>query len=186
MEFINKIKQNYEQWARVTPQGLLYDRALFWLFVVLLLIGLVAVTSASMPYSARVFNDTFYFAKRDAVYVLLSLATCYLTLQISSSQWEKWHAKIFLLAIILLILVLGTAGQFIFTFRFIYQWIYSSRKQVSALPPTFWVISLVGSCMIVIYGVLRHDPILILGQSFGFLSYIRNLMIGHKSQKIKE
>ena len=98
MEFINKIKQNYEQWARVTPQGLLYDRALFWLFVVLLLIGLVAVTSASMPYSARVFNDTFYFAKRDAVYVLLSLATCYLTLQISSSQWEKWHAKVFLLA----------------------------------------------------------------------------------------
>lgn len=107
MEFINKIKQNYEQWARVTPQGLLYDRALFWLFVVLLLIGLVAVTSASMPYSARVFNDTFYFAKRDAVYVLLSLATCYLTLQISSSQWEKWHAKVFLLAIVLLILVLG-------------------------------------------------------------------------------
>ena len=86
MEFINKIKQNYEQWTRVTPQGLLYDRALFWLFIVLLLIGLVAVTSASMPYSARVFNDTFYFAKRDAVYVLLSFATCYLTLQISSSQ----------------------------------------------------------------------------------------------------
>ena len=98
MEFINKIKQNYEQWARVTPQGLLYDRALFWLFVVLLLIGLVAVTSASMPYSARVFNDTFYFAKRDAVYVLLSFATCYLTLQISSSQWEKWHAKSFLVS----------------------------------------------------------------------------------------
>ena len=42
-----------------------------------------------------------------AVYVLLSLATCYLTLQISSSQWEKWHAKVFLLAIVLLILVLG-------------------------------------------------------------------------------
>ena len=46
-----------------------------------------------MPYSARVFNDTFYFAKRDAVYVLLSLATCYLTLQISSSQWEKVARK---------------------------------------------------------------------------------------------
>ena len=45
--------------GRVTPQGLLYDRALFWLLS-LLLIGLVAVTSASMPYSARVFNDTFY------------------------------------------------------------------------------------------------------------------------------
>ena len=48
------------------------------------------------------------------------------------------------------LIVFGTAGQFIFTFRFIYQWSYSSRKQVSALPPTFLVISLVGSCMIVI------------------------------------
>ena len=47
------------------------------------------------------------FAKRDAVYVLLSFATCYLTLQISSSQWESGTPTIFLLAIILLILVLG-------------------------------------------------------------------------------
>ena len=73
----------------------MYDRALFWLFVILLLIGLVAVTSASIPYSSRLFNDPFYFAKRDAIYVLLSLLTCYISLQISSSQWEKWHAKIF-------------------------------------------------------------------------------------------
>lgn len=32
MEFINKIKQNYEQWARVTPQGLLYDRCIVLAF----------------------------------------------------------------------------------------------------------------------------------------------------------
>ena len=37
----------------------MYDRALFWLFVILLLIGLVAVTSASIPYSSRLFNDPF-------------------------------------------------------------------------------------------------------------------------------
>lgn len=84
------------------------------------------------------------------------------------------------------LIVFGTAGQFVFTFRFIYQWIYSSRRKVSALPPTFWMISLAGSCMIVVYGVLRQDPILILGQSFGFVSYVRNLMIGCKSKKIKE
>ncbi|EDK13980.1 N-acetylglucosaminyl transferase [Haemophilus influenzae 22.4-21] len=95
MEFLQNIKKNYDEWTRITPQGLLYDRALFWLFVILLLIGLVAVTSASIPYSSRLFNDPFYFAKRDAIYVLLSLLTCYISLQISSSQWEKWHAKIF-------------------------------------------------------------------------------------------
>lgn len=63
MEFLQNIKKNYDEWTRITPQGLLYDRALFWLFVILLLIGLVAVTSASIPYSSRLFNDPFYFAK---------------------------------------------------------------------------------------------------------------------------
>lgn len=111
MEFLRNIKKNYDEWTRITPQGLLYDRALFWLFVILLLIGLVAVTSASIPYSSRLFNDPFYFAKRDAIYVLLSLLTCYISLQISSSQWEKWHAKIFLFSVILLLLVpfIGTS-----------------------------------------------------------------------------
>lgn len=111
MEFLQNIKKNYNEWTRITPQGLLYDRALFWLFVILLLIGLVAVTSASIPYSSRLFNDPFYFAKRDAIYVLLSLLTCYISLQISSSQLEKWHAKIFLFSVILLLLVpfIGTS-----------------------------------------------------------------------------
>ena len=111
MEFLQNIKKNYDEWTRITPQGLLYDRALFWLFVILLLIGLVAVTSASIPYSSRLFNDPFYFAKRDAIYVLLSLLTCYISLYISSSQWEKWHAKIFLFSVILLLLVpfIGTS-----------------------------------------------------------------------------
>lgn len=111
MEFLQNIKKNYDEWTRITPQGLLYDRALFWLFVILLLIGLVAVTSASIPYSSRLFNDPFYFAKLDAIYVLLSLLTCYISLQISSSQWEKWHAKIFLFSVILLLLVpfIGTS-----------------------------------------------------------------------------
>ena len=111
MEFLQNIKKNYDEWTRITPQGWLYDRALYWLFVILLLIGLIAVTSASIPYSSRLFNDPFYFAKRDAIYVLLSLLTCYISLHISSSQWEKWHAKIFLFSVILLLLVpfIGTS-----------------------------------------------------------------------------
>ena len=86
---------------------LLYDRALFWLC------RAIAdwFGSSNFCFDAlqctRVFNDTFYFAKRDAVYVLLSLATCYLTSKFLLLNGEKWHAKIFLLAIVLLILVLG-------------------------------------------------------------------------------
>ena len=47
----------------------------------------------------------------------------------------------------------------------------------------FWVISLIGSGAIIAYGLFRRDPVLILGQSFGFVAYIRNLMIGFKERK---
>jgi cell division protein ftsW len=106
MEFLQNIKKNYDEWTRITPQGLLYDRALFWLFVILLLIGLVSVTSASIPYSSRLFNDPFYFAKRDAFYAFLSLATCYVMLYIPTEKLEKWNVNIFWAAVALLIAVL--------------------------------------------------------------------------------
>lgn len=72
MEFWDKAKAQYESWTRITPTNLMYDRALLWLFIVLLLIGLLAVSSASIPVGTRLFNDPFYFAKRDALYLLLS------------------------------------------------------------------------------------------------------------------
>lgn len=84
------------------------------------------------------------------------------------------------------LVIFGSAGQIIFTLRFIYQWIYSKIKGESSLPTGFWVISLVGSSVIVAYGIIRKDPVLILGQSFGFVAYVRNLMIGFRKNKKKE
>ena len=77
------------------------------------------------------------------------------------------------------LLVFGSAGQVIFTLRFVYQWAYSYRCHSSVLPAGFWIISLVGSLTIVSYGFIRLDPVLIVGQSFGIVAYIRNLCIGH-------
>lgn len=76
------------------------------------------------------------------------------------------------------LVIFGSAGQIIFNLRFIYQWFYSLRTRESALPMGFWLISLVGSGVIIAYGVYRLDPVLILGQSFGFAAYCRNLIIG--------
>ena len=73
-------------------------------------------------------------------------------------------------------------GQFIFTIRFIYQWYYSYRRHASYLPVGFWIISLVGSGIIVAYGVFRLDPVLIIGQSVGFITYTRNIMLGVKKK----
>ena len=81
------------------------------------------------------------------------------------------------------LLVYGSMGQVIFTLRFVYQWQYSHRKHVSALPLGFWIISIIGSAVIVSYGIVRLDPVLILGQSVGFISYSRNIMLSLHGRK---
>ena len=81
------------------------------------------------------------------------------------------------------LLIFGSAGQVIFTLRFIYQWLYSLKHKESLLPAGFWIISLLGSSIIIAYGAIRRDPVLILGQSVGFLAYSRNLIIGYRHAK---
>lgn len=82
-----------------------------------------------------------------------------------------------------LLLVWGSAGQVVFTLRFVYQWLYSRRRHESLLPVGFWVVSLVGSAVIVSYGVFRLDPVLVLGQSVGFFTYSRNIALYRKERK---
>jgi len=77
----------------------------------------------------------------------------------------------------------GSAGQILFTFRFVYQWIYSERIKTSSLPFGFWLLSLSGSLMILTYAILRKDPILFVGQLFGFIIYVRNIFIGLKEAR---
>lgn len=78
------------------------------------------------------------------------------------------------------LLVFGTSGQLLMTLRFIYQWWYSSRLGSSELPPLFWWISLSGAAISFIYGIFRHDIVLLLGQGFGLIVYLRNIYLGKK------
>lgn len=113
-------------------------------------------------------------------YIILSipvLAICYVIYKGESSV--NWLFE----SIPTELLLFGSAGQIIFTFRFIYQWWYSRKREQSLLPAGFWIISLVGSLIIVAYGIVRKDPVLILGQSVGFIAYIRNLYFSFKSRE---
>lgn len=82
----------------------------------------------------------------------------------------------------LTLLLWGSIGQILFTLRFVYQWIYSERMKQSHLPLGFWMLSLTGSLMILSYAIFRKDPVLLLGQLFGFIIYIRNIIIELKKQ----
>ncbi len=77
----------------------------------------------------------------------------------------------------IMLMIWGSAGQIIFTFRFIYQWIYSEKRSDSFLPIGFWIISTIGSLMIFAYAIYRLDPVLFAAHSLGLFIYIRNILL---------
>jgi len=76
-----------------------------------------------------------------------------------------------------LLMLWGVTGQFVFTFRFVYQWLYTEKKKQSILPIGFWIISMTGSIMVLSYAIIRKDPVLFVGQIFGFTVYTRNIIL---------
>ena len=70
----------------------------------------------------------------------------------------------------------GIAGQFTYEIRSVYQLVYSMRRKESILPLGHWLLAVAGSVMIIAYGLIRHDWVLVIGQFAVFFS-IRNIMI---------
>lgn len=77
----------------------------------------------------------------------------------------------------------GLGAQLVFTGRFLVQWIESEREGRSVIPVAFWVLSLVGGLMTLVYGLARRDAIIIIGQVLANVIYLRNLMLIAKSKR---
>lgn len=75
----------------------------------------------------------------------------------------------------------GIAGQVIFNCRFIYQWLYSEKHRKSTLPFGFWLLSLSGAALIVIYAIFRKDPVLLFGHLGGVIIYSRSVFLSRKT-----
>ena len=80
-------------------------------------------------------------------------------------------------------IMFGLFGQLMFTGRFIVQWLASEKAKASVIPVAFWLFSLGGGFLLLIYSIARQDPVFIAGQGLGLLIYIRNLMLIRKSTK---
>ncbi len=74
-------------------------------------------------------------------------------------------------------IVLGFVAQALFTMRFVVQWIASERAKRSVVPVAFWLFSLGGGTLLLIYAIQRQDPVFIAGQGFGLIIYIRNMWL---------
>lgn len=80
-------------------------------------------------------------------------------------------------------MTVGFAGQGLFTLRFLVQWLASERSGEVVIPASFWWLSLLGAGALLSYAVSRRDPVVMLGQSMGFVVYVRNLMLGKGGRK---
>ncbi|GIW42270.1 MAG: lipid A biosynthesis protein [Candidatus Binatia bacterium] len=74
-------------------------------------------------------------------------------------------------------LLLGFAGQVLFSLRFFVQWLRSERLGRSVLPVEFWYLSIGGSLALLLYAIHRVDPVFVLGQAGGLFVYTRNLWL---------
>lgn len=82
-------------------------------------------------------------------------------------------------------IVLGFVAQFMFTGRFLVQWLASEKEGKSVIPIAFWFFSIAGGILLLAYAIYRKDPVFILGQAFGVFVYLRNLFFVLKERKQK-
>ncbi len=79
--------------------------------------------------------------------------------------------------------LLGIVATFVFASRFLVQWIASERRGRSVVPTVFWWLSLLGAAGLLLYGIHFRRLAVVLGQSFGFIVYIRNLTLIARPKK---
>ena len=79
-------------------------------------------------------------------------------------------------------LAFGLVAQLFFTARFLVQWISSERAGRSIVPMAFWFFSMGGGVMTLVYGVVKREPVIIVGQAMATIIYIRNIMLIMKSR----
>ena len=74
-------------------------------------------------------------------------------------------------------------AQALFTARFLVQWIASERAGRSVIPLAFWIFSIGGGLLLLVYALYRKDPVFIAGQAFGVFVYLRNLHFVMRERK---
>ena len=92
-------KNNLSMSARI-------DWTLLSLWLVLMSFGLVMVASASVAFAAANYDDTWYFAKRHAVYMVMGGTLALFVACVPMSIWQRYSGYFLLATLVLLVIVL--------------------------------------------------------------------------------
>ncbi|AKC60316.1 cell division protein FtsW [Blochmannia endosymbiont of Camponotus (Colobopsis) obliquus] len=105
--FFKKKIKIIKDWVMLQqPTIILYDRVILWLTIGLISIGLVMVASTSMLIGSRLFGDSFYFVKRNILYIGFSFVISLFILKIPISVWYRYNFILLIVSFFMLLLVL--------------------------------------------------------------------------------
>ena len=90
--------------------------------------------------------------------------------KLAGAHWDVW-------------VVLGWAGNVLFTSRIFVQWWATERKKHVVVPTAFWWLSMAGSGCLLIYGIHRRDLVFVFAYVFTWIPYIRNLLIHQRMKR---
>ncbi len=82
------------------------------------------------------------------------------------------------------VFLFGLIPSALFSARMLVQWFLSERAKKVVSPLIYWQLSLVASFLMIIYGWLREDFAIIMGQIFSYYVYVWNLKIMSQWEKI--
>ncbi len=94
------------RWISHPAPTALYDRQLVWLSFGLMMVGLIMVSSASIPVSTRLVDEPFHFAMRQGFYLIGALILAGFALQIPLARWQQLSIPMLLISFALLVAVL--------------------------------------------------------------------------------
>lgn len=60
------------------------------------------------------------------------------------------------------------------------QWYLSERQKEVVIPNSFWILSLVGAVLLLLYALARRDVVFLITALLQFALYGRNLMLAKK------
>jgi cell division protein FtsW len=133
------------------PQGV-FDRTLLITVFLLVSVGFVMISSASMPVAERLYGNPYHFMIRHAIYIVLGLMSATVTLQIPMDKWHKYNGYLLAFSIALLVVVL-IVGK---TVNGATRWIMIGPISIQAAEPA----KLYFFAYLASYLVRKHDEVL--------------------------
>ncbi len=80
-------------------------------------------------------------------------------------------------------MLVGFAGQALWTGRFVVQWYVSERQGRSVLPPVFFWMSVLGAPLLFAWAAYQKDWVMMFAYALNPIPYVRNLVLLHREKQ---